>query len=85
MPLIMANRVPEAWAASRHRYLHGFHIHHKTKHIFEGGGVIAETHQSPVAQDAYHYGRGYLSGRSMQSITYHREHGEVARSTVAMV
>lgn len=85
MPLIMANRVPDAWAASRHRYLHGFHIHHKTKFAFEGGGVIAETHQSPVAQDAYHYGKGYLSGRSMQSITYHREHGEVARSTVAMV
>jgi len=85
MPLIMANRVPDAWAASRHRYLHGFHIHHKNKFIFEGGGVIAESHQSPVAADAWHYGKGYLSGRSMQSITYHREHGEISRSTVALL
>jgi hypothetical protein len=85
MPLIMANRMPDAWAASRHRFIHTFHVHHKSRFVHEGGGVIAETHQSPVAQDAYHYGKGYLSGRSMQSITYHREHGEVARSTVAMV
>jgi hypothetical protein len=85
MPLIMANRVPSHWAASRHRFVHTFHVHHKSRFVHEGGGVIAETHQSPVSQDAYHYGKGYLSGRSMQSITYHREHGEVARSTVAMV
>jgi hypothetical protein len=85
MPLIMANRMPDAWAASSHRYLHGFHFHNKQKYQWEGGGVIGECHQSPTSQDAYHYGKGYLSGRSMQSITYHREHGEVARSTVAMV
>jgi hypothetical protein len=84
MPLIMANRCAE-WSNSKHRAIHTFHVHHKSKFVFEGGGVIAETHQSPVVQDAYHYGKGYLSGRSMQSITYHREFGEVARSTVAMV
>lgn len=82
MPLIMANRRPEDWAASRHRYIHGFHVHHKTKHAFEAGGVIAETHQSPAAQDAYHFGKGYLSGRSLPSITYDIEDGEISRARI---
>lgn len=84
MPLIMANRCPEDWGATTFRYVHMFHVHHKTQHVFEGGGVIAESHQSPVQQDAYHHGRGYLSGRSMQSITYHRELGEIVRNQVAV-
>lgn len=84
MPLIMANRVPKDWGDTVHRFIHMFHIHHKTQHVFENGGVIAESHQSPVAQDAYHFGKGYLSGRSMQSITYHRERGEVVRNRVSL-
>src|SRR5690554_1763335 len=84
MPLIMANRVPKDWGDTVHRFIHMFHIHHKTQHVFEGGGVIAESHQSPVAQDAYHFGKGYLSGRSMQSITYHRERGEIVRNRVSL-
>lgn len=84
MPLIMANRKPEDWGQTKHRYIHMFHIHHKTQYVFEGGGVVAESHQSPVAQDAYHFGRGYLSARSMQSITYHAERGEIARTRVSL-
>lgn len=84
MPLIMASRRSEDWGATDHRYVHMFHIHHKTQHVFEGGAVIAESHQSPAAQDAYHHGRGYLSGRSMQSITYHKDGGEVVRVSVAI-
>lgn len=83
-PLIMANRRAEDWGQTKHRYAHLFHVHHKTQHVFEGGGVIAESHQAPVAQDAYHYGKGYLSGRSMQAITYHRERGEIARNNVVI-
>lgn len=84
MPLIMANRVQKDWGDTVHRFIHMFHIHHKTQHVFEGGGVIAESHQSPVAQDAYHFGKGYLSGRSMQSITYHRDRGEIVRNRVSL-
>lgn len=84
MPLIMANRVPKDWGETVHRFIHMFHIHHKTQYSFEGGGVIAESHQSPVAQDNYHFGKGYLSGRSMQSITYHRERGEIVRNRVSL-
>lgn len=84
MPLIMANRMPKEWGETKHRYIHMFHIHHKTQRIFENGGVIAESHQSPVAQDSYHYGKGYLSGRSMQSISYHRTRGEIVRNNVSL-
>lgn len=85
MPLIMANRKPEDWAAAKHRYVHGFHVHHKTQNIWEAGGVIGETHQSPSRQDAHHFAKGYLSGRTMQSITYDIEHGECARTTRVML
>ena len=84
MPLIMANRKPKEWGETKHRYVHMFHIHHKTQRIFENGGVIAESHQSPVAQDSYHFGKGYLSGRSMQSITYHLTKGEIVRNNVSL-
>lgn len=84
MPLIMANRVPTDWGETEHRFVHMFHVHHKTQHIFENGGVIAESHQSPAAQDSWHFGKGYLSGRSMQSITYHQERGEIVRNRVAL-
>jgi hypothetical protein len=84
MPLIMANRRPEDWAESKFRFVHGFHLHHRQRHAWEGGGVIGEVHQSPAAQDAYHYGKGYLSGRSMQAITYSGICGEVMRCTVSL-
>lgn len=84
MPLIMANRVPKDWGETKHRFVHMFHVHHKTQHIFEGGGVIAESHQSPVVQDSYHHGKGYISGRSMQSVTYHMSRGEIVRNRVAL-
>lgn len=85
LPMIMAARQSEAWGRTAYRFFHGFHVHHKTQHIFEGGGIIAETHQSPAAQDAWHHGNGYISGRSMQSITYHKQHGEVSRNKVSMI
>lgn len=85
MPGIMAHRRAEDWGASRFRYAHGFHVHHKSKLATEGGGVIMESHQAPIPQDAWHFGSGFLSGRSLQTITYHREYGEISRVRVAML
>lgn len=79
MPLLMATRRAEWWGDTKFRYVHMFHIHHKTQFVFEEGAVIGESHQSPVAQDAYHHGEGYMSGRSMVSITYHKRRGEKSR------
>lgn len=85
MVSIMAHRRAEDWGATRHRFVHGFHIHHSSKFASEGGGVISESHQTPTPQDAWHFGSGFLSGRSMQSISYHKEYGEVSRVRVAMM
>jgi hypothetical protein len=85
MPSIMAHRQAEAWGQSRFRYVHGFHLHHTAKFSTEGGGVISEIHQAPIPQDAWHFGSGFLSGRSIQAISYHAELGEVARVRTAIL
>lgn len=85
MPSIMAHRRAEDWGATRFRFIHGFHLHHSAKFATEGNGCISEVHQTPTPQDAWHYGSGYLSGRSMQSISYHRDMGEIGRVRVAML
>jgi hypothetical protein len=85
MPAIMAARRPEDWGATKFRYVHGFHLHHAAKIATEGNGVICEVHQAPIPQDAWHFGAGFLSGRSLQAITYHREFGEVGRVRTAIL
>ncbi len=85
MASIMAHRRAEDWGATKFRYVHGFHIHHASKFQTEGNGVIMESHQAPIPQDAWHFGAGFLSGRSVQTITYHRDFGEVSRVRVAML
>jgi hypothetical protein len=85
MPSIMAHRRAGDWGQTTWRYIHGFHLHHSAKIATEGNGVIAEVHQAPIPQDAWHYGAGFLSGRSLQTITYHRNFGEVSRSRVAIL
>ncbi len=82
---IMAHRRAEDWGKTKYRYAHGFHIHHKSQIATEGYGVIAESHQTPTPQDAWHFGAGFLSGRSLQSITYHYSYGEISRVRVAML
>jgi hypothetical protein len=86
MPAIMAHRRPEDWGASLFRYAHGFHVHHKSKRPpAEAGGVELESHQAPIPQDAWHFGRGFLSGRSLQTITYHKDFGEISRVRRALL
>jgi hypothetical protein len=75
MPRIMAHRRAEMWGRTKFRYAHGFHVHHKEKIATEGEGVVCESHQAPIPQDGWHYGSGYLSGRSVKSITYHKDLG----------
>lgn len=84
MPGIMASRRAQEWGLTRFRYAHTFHLHHKRLYSSEEGGVITEVHQAPIPADAWHHGAGYLSGRSMQAITYHRDAGETARVRIAL-
>ena len=79
MPEIMSARYPEMWGQTKFRYAHGFHYHHKEKMVTDNGGVIMECHQAPIPQDAWNYGEGFTAGRSMQTITYHKDKGERGR------
>ncbi len=85
MPQIMAHRRAEDWGATKYRYVHGFHLHHAEKIATEGGGCICEVHQAPIPQDAWNFNSGFLSGRSVQAIQYHREFGEIGRDRVAIM
>lgn len=81
LPRIMSTYKRDMWGRTKLAYAHGFHIHHKNQYIFEDAGVIGETHQAPVPQDAFHHGGGYRSGRSLCSITYNKTKGESGRWT----
>lgn len=83
LPMIMANRRKEDWAATSTRHFHSGHIHHDT--LREVGGVSVFSHRAPVAQDAYHASHGYLAGRSIKSYTYHIEKGARGHSEVELV
>lgn len=85
MAMVMAHRRAEDWGQTKFRYVHGFHIHHSSKFVTEGEGVIAESHQAPIPQDAWHHNSGYLSGRSFQTITYHKNLGEIGRVRTAIL
>lgn len=85
MPSIMAHRRAPDWGETKFRYVHGFHLHHSAKIATEGDGVICEVHQAPIPQDAWHFGSGFLSGRSLQAITYHRDYGEIGRVRTAIL
>jgi hypothetical protein len=80
LPLIMATRNPEAWGKAKFRHIHCGHIHNDK--AIELNGVTVESHQSPVAPDAWHVGMGYGAGRSVRAITYHKDQGELMRHRV---
>lgn len=85
MPELMAHRYAADWGETLFRYAHVFHPHHKRLMASEGGGVVVETHQAPIPPDAWHFGSGFLSGRSLQAITYHRDYGEIGRNRIAIL
>ena len=77
---IMAAEQPEAWGRTRHRYWLCGHVHHARKLEFRG--VVAESFRTIAGRDSWHAAQGYVSGRDMHRIVYHREHGEVSREIV---
>lgn len=85
MPGIMAARRAEDWGKTRFRYVHGFHLHNSTKTATEGSGCLTEIHQSPAPKDAWHHESGFISNRSVKSITYHKDTGEISRSVRSII
>jgi hypothetical protein len=80
MAMALASDQPQDWGETEFRYFFFGHIHHDS--LKEIGSVRVESFQTPAAKDAWATGAGYRSGRSMSSITYHRQLGEVARHRV---
>lgn len=83
LPLIMASRNPVDWGASEHRMVFTGHIHHREKlNAKEVGGVDVESFNSPAAKDAWQFGEGFVSKRTVHSITFHNVDGEESRQRV---
>lgn len=80
LPGVLATDQAEAWGRTKHRYWWLGHVHHQR--VFEFPGCVVESFNTLAARDAYAYSGGWRSRRQMQCIVLHREHGEVARSTV---
>lgn len=77
LPMLMAQRNPEAWGKTKFRYILTGHIHQDS--AIDLGGVIVESLQAPCAPDAWHTHMGYGAGRSIQAITYHKDRGRTLR------
>jgi len=82
LPGIMATEKPEDWGLSRHRYFFRGHHHHDSR--VEYNGCIVEQVRTLAANDAYATGGGFLSGRDMKMIVFHKDYGEVSRTTCSI-
>lgn len=75
---MVAAKWPEEWGRTRYRYALFGHVHHRSL----GGekyGMSWESFRTLAAKDDFHSAHGYVSIRSMVSVTYDRERGEVGR------
>ncbi len=74
----------DKWGAAKH--VHGYvgHFHHREKLADEMGGMLIETLPAPIPPDAWHFGAGYISGRSMGSYTYHAKDGLISQLNQTM-
>lgn len=80
LPSVMAADQAQDWGSTLHRHWLTGHIHHEMKKEYPGCTV--ESFNTLAAKDAYAANGGWRSGRSLQAVVYHKEHGEVARSRV---
>lgn len=82
MPGTSAAYWPEDWGATTKRYAFSGHIHHKKSG--ERHGMRWETFGAIAAKDGFVHSHGYSSLRDMTAITFHKERGEIFRSTVPL-
>lgn len=82
-PSIMAHDRKEDWGRTTYRYCWIGHFHHSQRFAKKGHtGAEVESLQVLPPQDAWHSEEGYRSQRSMLSVTYHEEFGEMGRNRV---
>lgn len=80
LPLLFAAQFPEMWGLTRKREIHCGHRHHRDEKEYNGVTVIQ--HPTLAARDAYAARGGWIADRAAQSITYHKEYGQVGRVSV---
>jgi hypothetical protein len=80
LPLYFATAHAQMWGETTKRYAHCGHRHHVEEKEHSGMKVIQ--HSTLAARDAHASRGGWFSERQAIAITYHEEHGEVARLTV---
>ena len=80
LPLLFAAQFPEAWGRTKRREIHCGHRHHRDEKEYNGVTVVQ--HPTLAARDAYAARGGWIADRAAQSITYHREFGQVGRVMV---
>ena len=77
LPGIFAALYAREWGASTRRYCHTGHRHHVSER--EHAGMTVIQHPTLAAPDAYAARGGWISDRTIKSITYHKTRGEVWR------
>jgi len=78
-----ADRWPEMWGRTRHRYYFTGHLHHhKSEEI---GGMTWEQLRAVTAKDAYASTHAFAARAQMQAIVFDKDHGEVQRHKVGFV
>lgn len=80
LPILFAAQFPKVWGDTTKRYAHCGHRHHVEEK--EHSGLTVIQHATLAARDAYAARGGWISERSVSSITYHSVYGQVARNTV---
>jgi hypothetical protein len=82
LPGVMACDWPRDWGECHTRLWVTGHVHHESRKEYPGCTV--ETFRTLAAKDAWHAQSGYRSGRSMDLLIMHKDHGEVNRHRVGI-
>lgn len=80
LPTMFAARYPEVWGATKYRYGHSGHMHHKS--VLDLPGMRWIQHPTLAAPDSYTVRGGWESMREAEVIIYHDEYGSVGGATV---
>lgn len=79
LPMMMANDVPEMWAATKFREWHTGDKHRLNKlDVAETGGVVVRVLRSLVEFDAWTFNAGYMGIKAAEGFLWHPENGLIA-------
>jgi hypothetical protein len=78
----VARSLSKEWGQSDHKHMLMGHIHHSTS--VEIASMLVETFQALPSGDAWHSDSGYGAKRTMSSIIYDFDHGEIQRHKIGI-